>query len=298
MLAIRTVLCPVDFSEATHRHVQTAASLARLCGARLVLHHNLSALGVGAGVGWMWSADKEPVTESQAAARLGDLAAALGPGLPIDLRITEGPASSSVRAVSEAVDADVVVLCTHDAQSDDHASVTATVLQHTHRAVLALHEPSHDAGDLRFETGTGAPQVLLVPTDFSPESRRAVGFAFELARALPLDIHLLHILRGRELTPGEADRHLHELVPPDFGARVQVHVSEGHASEGIVTIARDLNAACIVMGEHARSLLRRWFSSDTSEGVLHDAPCPVWYVPAGDMTVPVHEPAQVRDARV
>ncbi|MGE3957600.1 MAG: universal stress protein [Vicinamibacterales bacterium] len=298
MLAIRTVLCPVDFSEATSRQAHMAAALARLCGARLVLHHNLSALGVGAGVGWMWSDEKAPITEERVAARLGDLATAIGPGVPIELRITEGPASSSVRAVSEAVDADVVVLCTHDAQSDDHASVTATVLHHTHRAVLALHEPSHDAGELRLEAGTGAPQVLLVPTDFSPESRQAVEFAFDLARLLPLDVHLLHMVRRHESTHAEADRHLRALVPPDFGSRVQVHVREGDAREGIVATARDLNAACIVMGEHARSLMRRWFSSDTSEGVLHAAPCPVWYVPAGDLRVPVHEPVRRMDVRI
>ena len=51
-----------------------------------------------------------------------------------------------------------------------------------------------------------------------------------------------------------------------------------HADD--VAAAVDLAVNCIVMGEHATTGLRRWFSRDTSQGVLHDAPCPVWYVPA------------------
>ena len=44
MTVIKTILCPVDFSQATARQVELAAGLARLFGARLVLHHNEPAL--------------------------------------------------------------------------------------------------------------------------------------------------------------------------------------------------------------------------------------------------------------
>jgi nucleotide-binding universal stress UspA family protein len=33
------------------------------------------------------------------------------------------------------------------------------------------------------------------------------------------------------------------------------------------------------MGAHARGLLRRIFTRDTSRELLHKAPCPVWFVP-------------------
>jgi nucleotide-binding universal stress UspA family protein len=33
------------------------------------------------------------------------------------------------------------------------------------------------------------------------------------------------------------------------------------------------------MGAHARGLLRRIFTADTSLALLHSAPCPVWFVP-------------------
>ena len=67
MMEIRTILCPVDFSEATERQVLFATDLCRLFSAKLVLHHNLRAVGPGAAVGWMWSkAFPGPLTEDVA----------------------------------------------------------------------------------------------------------------------------------------------------------------------------------------------------------------------------------------
>ena len=57
MIALETVLCPVDFSPATLRQVDVAADLCRTFSARLVLHHNRHSLGAVASVGWMWNAD-------------------------------------------------------------------------------------------------------------------------------------------------------------------------------------------------------------------------------------------------
>lgn len=280
MLAIRTVLCPVDFSDATPRQVALAADLASLCDARLILHHNLPALAPGAGVGWMWSTDHAPITQESVAARLSDLAAAHVPGPAIELRITEGPASSAVLAVGDALDADVLVLSTHQLRSDDHESVTGTVLHKTHRSMLVLHDARFDVNAVQLSRKAGATQVVLVPTDFTPQSRAAVAFAFELAGTMPLELHLLHLVRAHEATHAVADERLRALVPAGFGGQVCVHVREGDASRGIIDAATELRATCIVMGEHAPTGLRRWFSRDTSLGVLYDAPCPVWYVPA------------------
>ena len=44
MITIRTILCPVDFSPAAARQVDLASQLCLKFNARLVLHHNLTAL--------------------------------------------------------------------------------------------------------------------------------------------------------------------------------------------------------------------------------------------------------------
>jgi nucleotide-binding universal stress UspA family protein len=286
MISIRTVLAPVDFSPATTRQVNLALDLCRAFGARLVLHHNVTGVSVGAGVGWMWTADHPPdghTVEGRMQALLNRVAAER---VPVEARITHGSACEGVLAVGEAVEADLVVLSTHGATTGDHASVTEHVLQRTSRAVLALHDLGADGITPCFIRAADTRQIVLVPTDLTPESRGAMDFAFDLARMLPLDLHLLHLLPRRsagrdgfhELLQ-RAKRRLTGMVPDDLAGRVLVHVEDGDPAEGIARVAARLSSTCIVMGEHARAPWRRWFSRDTSRAVLHRAPCPVWYVP-------------------
>jgi len=283
MVSIRTVLCPVDFSPATARQVRLATYVCRAFGARLVLHHNVAAPAVGAAVGWMWAADTRASSESAVELKLRELldSAAAGPGG--EARLTHGPAAQSVLAVGDAVDADLLVLSTHGAASAEHASVTLKVIEHGRRSVLALHDPEAERRTPMFSAAEGERQVVLVPTDLTPESRAAVDLAFDLARVFPMDPHLLHLVtHGGDVRADEIDRArqaLLALVPDEFVGRARLHVEHDDAARGIARMAERLDAACIVMGEHTRAPLRRWFSRDTSGAVLHRAPCPIWYVP-------------------
>jgi nucleotide-binding universal stress UspA family protein len=73
---------------------------------------------------------------------------------------------------------------------------------------------------------------------------------------------------------------LEALVPADLAGRTTIHVEAGDPVPVIVEAARRLRASCIVMGEHTRAPVKRWFSHDTARAVLHQAHCPVWYVPS------------------
>jgi nucleotide-binding universal stress UspA family protein len=231
----------------------------------------------------MWHADHDTPPRT-VEARLQALMARVPEEVGVEARITRGGGPEAVLTVAEAVGADLTVLSTHG-PADDHASVTEHMLARSECAVLALHDGGRDAAVPMFAAAEAA-QAIVVPTDLRPEARASVRFAFELARRLPLELHLLHVLparSGRESREVEAiiarDR-LELIVPDDLAGRARVHVSTGDAAQGIAGLARRLGAACIVMGEHTRAPLRRWFTRDTSRAVLHDAPCPVWYVPA------------------
>jgi nucleotide-binding universal stress UspA family protein len=285
MIAMRTVLCPVDFSAATERQVDLARDLCRVFGARLVLHHNVSALAPGAGVGWMWATDHQAPPEATVESKLGALLERAARDVPTEARITHGPSSESVIALADSVGADLVLLSTHGASSDDHTSITELVLERARRAVLALHDADADARLPHFTT-TGPPQRAVVPTDFADESRAALDLAFQLSRQLPLELHLLHVLphASRPSSSGaaaadDAMRRLGALVPPDLATSAVSHVATGDPARTIVGTAEGLSASWIVMGEHTRRAPGRWLSRDTSRGVLHRAPCPVWYVP-------------------
>ena len=283
MNEIRTVLCPVDFSAATTHQLDFAADLCRAYAARLVLHHNLQSVPLGSGVTWMWEGEHPGrLSEEEAEERLKRLLDGLPDGFEREARVTHGPRAQSVLAVGEAVEASLVLLTTHGPSADEHTSTVELLLDHSNRPLLVLHDPGQDRDVPHFATGGDGPQRVLVPTGLSADSMPAVRLGFELARELPIEIHLLDVLTGRPEARAldDANARLSALVPADLAARVKVHVEVGEPGATIAEAADRLGATCIVMGEHTHSLLRGWFKRDHTREVLRRAHCPVWYVPA------------------
>ena len=284
MLALKTVLCPVDFSPATSRQIDVAADLCQAFNAKLIVHHNRHALGSGPSVGWMWNVDHHGDTQADLEKRLQGCLAAVPKGVAADALLTEGPRSRSVLAAADAVNADLVVLTAHGSRTEDHASITELLLEDGRRAVLVLHEPAVEPRTPHFAARTGDGEIVIAPTDLSAESRDALMVAFDLARALPIELHLLHLRPKKRFqrpatTDEEAVARLQQFIPKELENRVAVHVEHDDPSHGIARFAEQIAATCIVMGEHTRPTRRRWFSHGISRAVLHDAHCPVWYVP-------------------
>lgn len=289
MVAIRTILCPVDFSPATERQVKLAVDLCRLVGARLVIHHNLEEAPSAVGVSWMWAHDHpDRVSEQDDGERLQRLLDGLPEGIQAEGKITHGLAATAVLRVAAAVSADLLLLSTHGAGSADHTSITRQILERIDCPVLALHEPCVDCEELRLDVSARTPQILVVPTDLTKEAEGALRFAFDLARRLPFELHLLHVVettaKSEPPTPSriEGIRHLLlDLIPDELTGRADVHVAAGTPASTIARTAEELHAVCIVMGGHTRGPLRRWLTHDNSGDVLHQAHCPVWFVPGG-----------------
>lgn len=292
MIAMKTILCPVDFSSATDRQVDVAVDLCRAFGARLVLHHNRHGFGSGASVGWMWNADHHDDTQASAESKLQTCLARVPAAVPAEGIVTQGPNAMSVLAVSDSVNADLVILTSHGTHSEQHASITEKALEHGQHAVLVLHEAAVESRTPRFASPTAERQVVIVPTDFSADSQAAMTVAFELAKALPIELHVLHVLpkttrRGNE---DETVGRIRALVPPELADQTQVHIDYGNPSEAITRLSDRLSAACIVMGEHTRGPVRRWFGRGISRLVMHQARCPVWYVPGAVVRTQVAAP--------
>jgi universal stress protein A len=297
MLQIRTVLCPVDFSALNTRELDLAVEICRSFGARLILHHNVGNAPLGASASWMWHQEHRNgyTPEDLASAHLREMLAALPPEVHPEARLTNGLAAPAILQAEDQVGADLVVLATHGASTEDHASVTEQIVERSHCPVLVLHDGLEPALHLA-PAGADALDVL-VPTDLSPSGERAVAYACELARMLPLRLHLLHVLIPRrsvrvetgvsmgppQIHPEERDDEIRQrlaaLVPEDLDQRTSIYVELGDPAEKIVEVSYRLGVSCIVMGAHARSLLRRIFTHDTSRELLHKATCPVWFVP-------------------
>jgi len=299
MLRIHTVLCPIDFSDANIRELEMAVDVCRSFGARLILHHNVHASPLGASTAWMWQQEhqEQAIDDEGAADLLRDILAELPLDIDAEARLSNGLAAPSILSIEDQTGADLVIMATQGPTTKDHTSVTEKVVERSRCPVLVWHGGA-DAPALRLEPISPAePLHVLVPTDLTAASERAVAYACELARLLPLRLHLLHVLvparslwvlsgvspsmpATPDIDPSEtAYRKLELLVPEDLRERMTLHVEAGEPADKISEVAHNLGISCIVMGAHARSLLRRLFTRDTSRELIHKTSCPVWFVP-------------------
>jgi nucleotide-binding universal stress UspA family protein len=267
-MRIRTVLCPTDFSTLEPAEVDVALEVCRTFGARLVLHHNLSSPEEG---------------RAQARRHLHRVIERVAAEVAAEGVITFGPVRSVVLGLAREVQADLVVLGSHGWSTREHASVTEQLIAAAPFPVLAFQERADMPRFCLRADGDASPRAVVL-TDLTHASLAAVGYAFALARTLPLRLELLHVV-----DPGHAGRErlqcahaaLDALVPPDLGDRISTHVRAGPAVALIVEYLEERQPVFCVLGEHVRGLLRRLLTRDTTRAVLHRVDCPLWVVPPG-----------------
>ncbi len=283
MADVKIVLCPIDFSDLSRQELALAVELCETFGARLVLHHNLAAVSPGLTRAWEWNEvhRAEDASSAKAEQRLRAVLAELPKTVTAEATISSGPVAGIVLELAKQLPADVMVLGSHGWSSGDHASVTERIIDGSPCQVLTVHD-GVTATNFRLRPVNGHPPArVVVPTDLSDEARRVTDFAFTLARRVPLELHLLHVApRGRgQMDLESAERRLNDIVPNDVAAQTECHVRQGDAIEEILAFTQGTNPGFMLMGEHARSFLRRFFTRDTARELLHRAPCPVWFVP-------------------
>jgi universal stress protein A len=291
---IRTVLLPVDFSPRTAPELTLGVEVSRAFGARLSLLHNQDAAPLGLSRGWDWQASHREANGRSATVESGlrELLASLPEGLAADATVSRGLIVPAILALARQLPADLIVVASHGEGTEDHTSVAERLIAEAPCPVLAVQEDH--AGDPTLRLCEEGAEVL-VPTDFSDGSLRAVAYALDLARRWPIRLRLLHVLPGghaaatpaarRSGTAEElpsamtaARRRLEELVPDDLRERVTCVVDNGPPAERIAAACDSPHADFVVMGEHAAGL-RGIFTHDTARALLRQAPCPVWFVP-------------------
>lgn len=138
--------------------------------------------------------------------------------------------------------------------------------------------------------------TLLVPVDFSEESRRAMAWAFDYAQRAPCDVHLMHVFEQRVAAADFSSNHdavgdeiadveraaKEELdaMAPSEAARETIghitrHITNGSPAEEIVNTAGSIGADLIVVGTHGRTGFRRAVIGSVAERVVRNAPCTV-----------------------
>jgi nucleotide-binding universal stress UspA family protein len=141
-------------------------------------------------------------------------------------------------------------------------------------------------------------KTILVPTDFSGHSTKALQTAVDMAKTLGASVHLVHVLHfpGQVAAPGQV------AIPQDLwtqirdgaarrlekareavaasGIAVETHLSEGANAQAIVELAEKVKADLIVMGTRGLSGLKHVMLGSVAERTVRLAPCAVMTVKA------------------
>ncbi len=136
---------------------------------------------------------------------------------------------------------------------------------------------------------------ILMPTDFSDQSKAAVPWAVDLAHKYHAKLHVIHVFdenafdpaffspseekahdyftKVREGFEAEVDRFLEEYNTAEIS--ILTVLANGSAFAEIIRYARDNAIDLIIMGTHGRSGLSTILLGNVAEKVVHKALCPV-----------------------
>ena len=136
-------------------------------------------------------------------------------------------------------------------------------------------------------------QTILLATDFSERSDRALRRAVLLARDSGACIHLVHVVdddRPRRIVDRDstdARTLLHELaltLKDVDGVSCDTAVIQADPFDGIARAVSDISPDLLILGPHRRQILRDAFVGTTAERTIRAVNCPVLMVnalPAG-----------------
>lgn len=138
------------------------------------------------------------------------------------------------------------------------------------------------------------PMRILVASDGSAPSAKAVDLAGEIATATGSELHLVHVtLISRYIYPdvlseaqvdrirGESQKRLDAEVARIKKAGLVLtksHLRLGRTDVEILTLAEELDVGMIVIGNRSGDAIKRIMLGNDAESVVRHAPCPVLVV--------------------
>jgi nucleotide-binding universal stress UspA family protein len=205
--------------------------------------------------------------------------------IPVECIAIPGKAGEVLSGYAAAVKADVLVLAPTRRAAAAGAVMGTTasrVLRTSAVPVLVLREPLPEH----------AARRVLLPTDLSEHSARALPLAAGLAAALahpeaptllPLFVSPCEMETGPyacvapqvEQAEAELTAFLASIPTVTLGGTVRI----GSPAHVILNVAREWDADLVVLGTHGRRGMPRFFLGSVAETVLHKAPCSVLVIP-------------------
>jgi len=290
MPRIRSILCPVDFSEFAVNAYEYAQSLAWHYKAKLCLQHVLYPLhGCFAAFGSNTEAYEKVCQQlrSDAERKLRQFAKDHAhTEIQPQCVVQDGLWTDLILALAEAQAVSLIVMGTHGLRGVDRlmlGSVTETILRRARCPVLAVRKPAH--GEMISPYGMEPIRLrkILVGMDFSDPAQSASEFALSLAREYGAELTLLHVLEhfpsstDLECRMAEVTKHLDQAVPTHERRNciVKSVVRVGKPYQQIIQFAVETQSDLVVMGVRGHGALDIAVFGSTTYRVVQLGPCPV-----------------------
>jgi nucleotide-binding universal stress UspA family protein len=285
---LRTIVAGIATVEGDDPVLATSIHLAERTGAALHLVHAYLAEEEAPGWNldaWMGGASRRSPQARLLESRIRAHAGLVSTRVPVECIALPGTAGEVLPGYAAAVGADVLVLAPTrraGAAGVVLGTTASRVLRASTVPLLVLREPLAEH----------APRRVLLPTDLSGHSARALPLAAALAAALahpqtpmlfplfvsPSDLDTgpaVFVTSQVEQAEAELDAFL-ASIPADT---LQGTVRVGSPAHVILEVAREWDADLVVLGTHGRRGLPRVFLGSVAETVLRKAPCSALVIP-------------------
>ncbi len=300
-LQIKKILVATDFSETSREALPAAASLARKFGAEIHLVHVLESVSPlvflnPEGV-QTWTPDADyPAKFRELLARIAEEEPSFR-GLTVKTHLlVDGSIHERLARLEKERRIDLMVLSTHGRSGLERlflGSFAEKVVRVSNAPVLAYRRRSGAAGG---EEGF-APRRILVPYDFSENSRVILDLVRSFASLFGAAVRFQHVLEPlpdlalipwegipadelrvrRSDAPARAVAELEALIREALPGHPNVDAIAdfGNPFVDIVRSARDFDADLIVMATHGWTGLKHMLLGSVTEKVVRKAPCSV-----------------------
>ncbi len=264
MLTVRSILCPVDFSEQSRQALLWASVIAQYRGGEMTVLSVVEPLlakaaGIRLGVD-LARAEVEPALHEFVGATLPERARQAS---RVRMEVTEGDPAEAILQTARRRNAGLIVMGTHGLGGFRKlllGSTTEQVLRRTEWPVLAV--PAGAVSAPAVEHPGVQLRRILVATDFREGGMAAMQWASDLASDLSVPLVLAHVVEPVVVPPwwqafladtdsdrvASGQRMLARLSASFRDAHTDSVVSVGHPADTIASLAVDYGAGLVVMG--------------------------------------------------
>jgi nucleotide-binding universal stress UspA family protein len=308
---LHRLLVPLDFSASSLRAYHYAMALAECFGGELVLLHIVPPSMLPEW-GYAHLARRDEQLKTAAHRKLEEFVRRQGPAAQrvTGLLVRAGEPPLQIPEVAREQHADLVVLATHEDSLVPHCLLSNTAEEVVRRApcpVWVVPGVTSDEADVR--PALFPLRRVLVATDFSVESRKALRYGVALAREFDATLHLVHVVPTvlpadvahlttilqeaamKESARSDLARLCAEELPADV--RVVTTVLDGNPFLEINKEALRVRAGLIVVSTHGHTGLRYLLLGCTAQHVVQHTSVPVLVVREHEPEfVPLTEPGK------